>query len=163
MNNPILIDRNEILKRYKIIDKHTHKGIQGHTLLIGGSYGKIGAVCLASKGALRTGCGLVTAFVPQCGYEIVQISIPEAMVVTDDHEKYISEIALNLDVNAIGIGPGMGQKMASQKALHDFLSNTSLPMVIDADALNILSQNPSWSRWFLPKQFSLHIQKNWSG
>jgi ADP-dependent NAD(P)H-hydrate dehydratase len=144
MNTPIAIDRNEVLKRYKPIDKYTHKGIQGHALLIGGSYGKIGAVCLASKAALKTGCGLVTAFVPQCGYEILQISIPEVMVVTDEHEKYISEISLNLDIDAIGIGPGMGQKTATQKALHDFLSNTSLPLVIDADALNILSQNPSW-------------------
>lgn len=151
MNSPIAIDRNEILKRYKPIDKYTHKGIQGHALLVGGSYGKIGAVCLASKAALRTGCGLVTTFIPQCGYEIMQISVPEAMVVTDDHEKYLSEIALNLDIDAIGIGPGMGQKMATQKAFHDFLSNTSLPLVIDADALNILSQNPSWLALVPPK------------
>ncbi len=151
MNSPITIDRNEILKRYKTIDKYTHKGIQGHALIVGGSYGKIGAVCLASKAALKTGCGLVTAFVPRCGYEILQISIPEAMVVTDEHDKYLSEIALSLDVDAIGIGPGLGQKMATQKALHDFLSNTSLPLVIDADALNILSQNPSWVALVSPR------------
>lgn len=151
MNTPIVIDRNEILKRYKTIDKYTHKGIQGHALIVGGSYGKMGAVCLASKAALRTGCGLVTAFVPQCGYEIVQISVPEVMVVVDDHEKYLSEIALNLDVDAIGIGPGMGQKMATQKAFHDFLSNNNLPLVIDADALNILSHNPSWMALVPPK------------
>lgn len=144
MNSPITIDRNEILKRYRTIDKYTHKGIQGHALIVGGSYGKIGAVCLASKASLKTGCGLVTAFVPLCGYEIVQIAFPEAMVVTDEHEKYVSEIALNLDVDAIGIGPGLGQKKETQKALHDFLSNTSVPLVIDADALNILSHNPSW-------------------
>jgi ADP-dependent NAD(P)H-hydrate dehydratase len=82
--------------------------------------------------------------VPFCGYEIVQISIPEAMVVTDDHEKYLSDISFELEADAIGIGPGMGQKMTTQKAFHDFLSNTSLPLVIDADALNILSHNPSW-------------------
>ncbi|AOW10456.1 NAD(P)H-hydrate dehydratase [Flavobacterium gilvum] len=151
MNSPIAIDRNEILKRYKTIDKYTHKGIQGHALIIGGSYGKVGAVSLSAKAALRTGCGLTTVFVPQCGYEILQISVPEVMVVTDDHEKYISEIALNLDVDAIGIGPGMGQKMATQKALHDFLSNNSLPLVIDADALNILSHNPSWIALLPPK------------
>ena len=70
MNTPIVIDRNEVLKRYKTIDKYTHKGLQGHVLIIGGSYGKIGALCLSSKAALKTGCGLVTALVPQCGYEI---------------------------------------------------------------------------------------------
>lgn len=106
---------------------------------------------MASKAALKTGCGLVSAFVPQCGYEIVQISIPEAMVVTDGHEKYLSEIALNLDFDAIGIGPGMGQKTATQKAFHDFLSNNSLPLVIDADGLNILSHNPSWIALLPPK------------
>jgi ADP-dependent NAD(P)H-hydrate dehydratase len=144
MNTPIPIDRNEALKRYKPIDKFTHKGIQGHALLIGGSYGKIGAMCLSSKAALKTGCGLVTAFVPECGYEIVQIAIPEVMVVTDEHEKYLTDISFELEADAIGIGPGMGQKMATQKAFHDFLSNTSLPLVIDADALNILAHNPSW-------------------
>jgi ADP-dependent NAD(P)H-hydrate dehydratase len=144
MNAPILIDQNEILKRYKPIVNQTHKGLQGHALLIGGSYGKIGAMCLSSKAALKTGSGLVTAFVPQCGYQIVQIANPEVMVLTDDHEKYLSEIRFDLEPDAIGIGPGMGQKIATQKAFHDFLSNTSIPMVIDADALNILSHNPSW-------------------
>jgi ADP-dependent NAD(P)H-hydrate dehydratase len=144
MNTPIAIDRNEVLKRYKPIDKFTHKGIQGHALLIGGSYGKIGAMCLSSKAALKTGCGLVTAFVPLCGYQIVQIAIPEVMVVTDEHEKYLSDISFELEADAIGIGPGMGQEMATQKAFHDFLSNTSIPLVIDADALNILANNPSW-------------------
>lgn len=144
MDAPILIDRNEILKRYKPIAIHTHKGIQGHALLIGGSYGKIGAMCLSSKAALKMGCGLVTVFVPQCGYQIVQIANPEVMVMTDVEEKYLSEIRFDLEPDAIGIGPGMGQKIATQKAFHDFLSNTSIPMVIDADALNILSHNPSW-------------------
>jgi ADP-dependent NAD(P)H-hydrate dehydratase len=151
MNSPIAIDRNEIVKRYKPIVQHTHKGMQGHALLIGGSYGKIGAMCLASKAALKTGCGLTTVFVPRCGYEIVQISVPEAMVVTDDHENYLSEITFHLEPNAIGIGPGMGLKMPTQKALHDFLSNTSLPLVIDADALNILAHNPSWVALVSPR------------
>lgn len=151
MNSPIAIDRNEIRKRYKPIDKHAHKGMQGHALIIGGSYGKIGAVCLSSKAALKTGCGLVTAFVPFCGYEIVQIAIPEVMVVTDDQEKYLSDIGFELEPNAIGIGPGMGQKRATQKALHDFLSNTSLPLVVDADALNILAHNPSWVALLSPR------------
>jgi ADP-dependent NAD(P)H-hydrate dehydratase len=144
MNAPIPVDRNEVLKRYKPIVKNTHKGLQGHALLIGGSYGKIGAMCLSSKAALKTGSGLVTAFVPQCGYQIVQIANPEVMVLTDDHEKYLSEIRFDLEPDAIGIGPGMGQKTATQKAFHDFLSNTSIPMVIDADGLNILAHNPSW-------------------
>jgi hydroxyethylthiazole kinase-like uncharacterized protein yjeF len=151
MNTPITIDRNEILKRYKPIANDTHKGIQGHALLIGGSYGKIGSVCLSSKAALRTGCGLVTAFVPFCGYQILQIAIPEVMVITDEKEKYLSDIAYELEPDAIGIGCGMGQERSTQKALHDFLSNTTIPLVIDADALNILAHNPSWLALISPR------------
>ena len=142
--NSITIDRNEILKRYKPIAENTHKGIQGHALLIGGSYGKIGAMCLSSKAALKTGCGLVTAFIPKCGYEILQIANPEVMVITDVYENCLSAIDFDLKPNSVGIGPGMGQERATQKAFHDFLSDTNVPLVIDADALNILSLNPSW-------------------
>jgi ADP-dependent NAD(P)H-hydrate dehydratase len=142
--NPIYIDKKEILKRYKQPDEHTHKGIQGHALLIGGSYGKMGAVCLSSKAALKTGCGLVTAFIPKCGYEIVQISIPEVMVLTDVQEKIISNITFDIVPQAIGIGPGIGQEHATQKAFYEFLKTNKVPLVIDADALNILSQNKEW-------------------
>ena len=149
--NPIYIDKNEILKCYKPIDKHTHKGIQGHALLIGGSYGKMGAACLSSKAALKTGCGLVTAFIPKCGYEILQISIPEVMVLTDVQEKFISNITFDIVPQAIGIGPGVGQEQATQITFHEFLKTTKVPLVIDADALNILSQNKSWLSLLKPK------------
>jgi hydroxyethylthiazole kinase-like uncharacterized protein yjeF len=149
--NPIYIDKKEILKRYKQPDEHTHKGIQGHALLIGGSYGKMGAVCLSSKAALKTGCGLVTAFIPKCGYEIVQISIPEVMVLTDVQEKFISKITFDIVPQAVGIGPGIGQEHATQKAFHEFLKTNKVPLVIDADALNILSQNKSWLSLLQPK------------
>jgi ADP-dependent NAD(P)H-hydrate dehydratase len=144
MSNLIPISQSEILKRYKPIDAHTHKGIQGHALLIGGSYGKIGAVVLSSKACLKTGCGLVTTFIPRCGYDIVQTANPEVMVLTDNQEKYISKIEYNFVPQAIGIGPGLGQKIETQKALFEFLKNNKSPLVIDADALNILSQNPEW-------------------
>ncbi len=144
MKNPITINRAEILKRYKPIDPHTHKGIQGHALLIGGSYGKIGAMALSSKACLKTGCGLVTVFIPQCGYEILQIANPEVMVLTDIQEKYISKIEFDFMPQAIGIGPGIGQELETQNALHEFLTNDKAPLVIDADALNILSQNAVW-------------------
>ena len=149
--NPIYIDQNEILKRYKSIDNSSHKGIQGHALLIGGSYGKVGAVCLSSKAALKTGCGLVTAFIPKCGYEIVQISIPEVMVLTDVQEKIISNITFEIVPQAIGIGPGIGQENATQNTLHEFFKTNKTPLVIDADALNILSQNKSWLSLLPPK------------
>jgi len=144
MKNAIHIHKKEILKRYRPIDAHSHKGIQGHALLIGGSYGKIGAMVLSSKACLKTGCGLVTVFIPQCGYEILQTANPEVMVLTDVQEKYISKIHFDFIPNAIGIGPGIGQELATQNALHEFLINDKTPLVIDADALNILSQNAGW-------------------
>lgn len=141
---PIYIDHKEILKRYRTIDNHTHKGIQGHVLIIGGSYGKIGAVCLSSKAALKSGCGLVTVYVPKCGYDILQTAIPEVMVLTDNQEKYISEITFDFMPQAIGIGPGLGQEVVTQKAFYNFLEQNSFPLVVDADALNILSRNKEW-------------------
>ncbi|RTY96745.1 NAD(P)H-hydrate dehydratase [Flavobacterium sp. GSP27] len=151
MTNPIYIDQKEILKRFKQPDKHTHKGIQGHALIIGGSYGKIGAVSLSSKAALKTGCGLVTVFIPKCGYDILQISIPEVMVLTDNQEKSISNITFDITPQAIGIGPGLGQAVETQNALHQFLKTNKTPLVIDADALNILSQNKEWFSLVPPK------------
>lgn len=144
MMTPVSIDKNEILKYYKPIAVDTHKGIQGHALIIGGSYGKIGAVCLSSKAALKAGCGLVTAYIPKCGYQIVQIAIPEVMVLTDVNKKCISNINFDLQPDAIGIGPGIGQDEVTQKAFLKFLKTNEIPLVIDADALNILSQNKSW-------------------
>ena len=144
MKPTIYIDKNEVASRLKPIDQHTHKGRQGHVLLIGGSYGKMGSVSLSAKAALKMGSGLVTAFIPKCGYDIVQISIPEVMVLTDVNHECISNIDFNFEPQAIGIGPGLGQNPATQKALYQFLITNTSPLVVDADALNMLAQNPSW-------------------
>lgn len=151
MRLPIYIDQFEARKRYKDILHDTHKGLQGHALLIGGSYGKIGAITLASRAALRTGCGLVTAFVPKCGYEIIQISNPEVMVLTDVNKKHLSDMHYDFQPNAIAIGPGLGQALETQKAFYDFLVKQKSPLVVDADAINILAQNPEWLTLLPPK------------
>ena len=140
----IPITKNIILNRYQPIDSKTHKGIQGHALIIAGSYGKIGAAVLASKSCLKSGCGLVTAFVPRSGYDILQMANPEVMTLTDESEKYISNIKFDIKPQAIAIGPGLGQEKKTQKAIHEFLKINTIPLVIDADALNILSQNREW-------------------
>jgi ADP-dependent NAD(P)H-hydrate dehydratase len=151
MKQPIFIDIKEILKRYKSIDSNTHKGIQGHALIIAGSYGKMGAAVLSSKACLKSGCGLVTAYVPECGYQILQISNPEVMTLTDESEKYISNITFDIKPQAIGIGPGLGQESETQKAVQQFLISNKIPLVIDADALNILSNNKDWFPLLQPK------------
>lgn len=159
MNLPITINHKEILKRYKPIQPQAHKGTQGHALIIGGSYGKIGAVSLSSKAALKTGCGLVTAYLPKCGYIILQTVIPEVMVITDAQENYLSNIDFSIKPQAIGIGPGIGQEPATQNALHDFLKSNSKPLVVDADAINILAKNPSWISLLQPKTIITPLQK----
>jgi ADP-dependent NAD(P)H-hydrate dehydratase len=138
------IDTNEIRMRFRPMDRYTHKGIQGHALMVGGSYGKMGSVVLASKACLKSGCGLVTAVIPKCGYEIMQIGIPEVMVVTDDYQEHLTFIKSDLKIQAIGIGMGMGQHSNTQQAFFNFLKTNLLPLVIDADGLNILSQNIEW-------------------
>ncbi|MBL0012445.1 MAG: NAD(P)H-hydrate dehydratase [Flavobacterium sp.] len=139
--NPIAVTRQEILSRFHPVDPKTHKGLQGHVLLIGGSYGKIGAISLSSKAALRTGCGLVTVFIPKCGYTVIQTANPEIMVLTDVEENCITNIDFSIKPQAIGIGPGMGLDFKTQKTFHSFLKVNQIPLVIDADALNSLSHN----------------------
>ncbi len=160
MKPVIPIDKSEILKRYKPIKANTHKGIQGHALLVGGSYGKIGAMTLSSKACLKTGCGLVTVFIPRCGYKILQTANPEVMVLTDISIKYITRIGFNFVPQAIGIGPGIGQDIETHTALHRFVKTNKIPLVIDADALNILSQNKQWLS-FLPEKtiFTPHLKE----
>lgn len=151
MDNLIKIDKKAVLERFHPIDKYTHKGIQGHALIVGGSYGKIGAPLLSAKACLKSGAGLVTAYIPQCGYDILQTGIPEVMVETDDYATHITAISTESKVRAIGLGIGMGQHQETQQAVFHFLKLNSLPLVLDADGINIISENKEWLE-FLPAQ-----------
>ena len=136
--------------KLKPLTKYAHKGTQGHALIIGGSLGKIGSVLLASKAALKSGCGLVTAFVPKCGTSVIQSSFPEAMVVQDNSQYYLSSISYDIQPSAIAIGMGMGKHNETKQAFAFFLQNTFTPLVVDADALNILSENSDWLHYLQP-------------
>ncbi|MFX0557735.1 NAD(P)H-hydrate dehydratase [Maribacter sp. CXY002] len=133
-----LIGKNEVLAMYMPRAKYSHKGTFGHALIIGGSYGKIGAVNLASRAALKSGAGLVTAYIPKCGYESMQSSIPEVMVLTSE-QNVIANIQFDIEPNVLGVGMGMGAQIETLSALTNLLENNKLPMVIDADGLNMLS------------------------
>lgn len=121
-----------------------HKGTFGHALLVAGSYGKMGAAIIAGRSVVRAGAGLLTYHVPHCGYEILQIALPEAMVITDEHEEHVRKIGSLSAYQTIGIGPGIGRAATTAIALHDVLKRFEQPMVIDADALNILGENSTW-------------------
>ena len=118
-----------------------HKGTFGHALLVMGGYGKMGAAILAARACLRSGTGLVTTHIPKSGYPIMQIAFPEAMVSVDRHEFNISEFPAVDKYAAIGIGCGIGVNSSTEKALSDFLLEYNSPVVLDADALNILAAN----------------------
>ena len=126
---------------YKQREKFSHKGAYGHALIIGGSKGKIGAVTLSAKAALKTGAGLVTAYVPNCGNDILQVSVPEVMTISDASETFISSIKYEFEPSAIAIGMGLGQHAATSEALKKLFSEVKIPMVIDADALNCISKH----------------------
>lgn len=136
-----LIDKEEALKLYIPRKVFSHKGDYGHSLIIGGSYGKIGSILLSATSALRTGAGLVTIYTPQCGYQILQSGLPEAMVITDEGEKELSNIKFDLDPDIICFGMGAGTSETTFKTFESLLRSLQKPMVIDADGLNMLSQN----------------------
>ncbi len=133
----------------------SHKGTYGHTLVVAGSYGKMGAALLSTKAALKAGCGLVTAHLPKVGLPIMQSSLWEAMVTPDILDKIISETKDTQSYNALAIGPGLGQDAATVQAVEGYLKQ-NIPTVIDADALNIIAKNPHLKRLLAGKILTPH-------
>ena len=127
-----------------------HKGTFGHALIIAGKYGMAGASVLAAKACLRTGVGKVTVLCPHKNNDILQIAVPEAILRHDPSETLFSE-AIDIEAyDAVAIGPGIGTSTETALALHEQIkrikeSSQKRPLLMDADALNILSQNPSWA------------------
>lgn len=135
-----------ILKR----EKFGHKGNYGHALLVAGSRGKMGAAELASGACLRSGAGLLTAHVPACGVDIMQVGVREAMCSIDAEEHFISTLPKLDKFQAIGFGPGVGTENATADTLKVLIQEARVPMVIDADGLNILSENKTWLSFLRP-------------
>jgi NAD(P)H-hydrate epimerase len=135
------LQKEDILKILKPRPVFSHKGNFGHSLLICGSKGKAGASILAAKACLRTGTGLLTVHIPKCNYEIIQTAIPEATVTTDTEEEIISDAGDIKSYNAIGVGPGIGKEKKTEAMVLKLFNNFRDPIVIDADALNIISEN----------------------
>ena len=127
-----------------------HKGQLGHALIIAGSYGMAGAAILASRACLRSGTGKLTILTPKRNIDILQITVPEAVLQFDHEDNYFSD-AINADeFDSLGIGPGLGQLEETAIALIAQLRRTQSHIVVDADALNILSNHRAWMQQ-LPK------------
>jgi hydroxyethylthiazole kinase-like uncharacterized protein yjeF len=138
---PEYLEKKFIASLLKPRSKFSHKGNFGKSLLIAGSYGKMGAAVLAAKSCLRSGAGLLTVHVPASGYNIIQTSVPEAMCTTDVDQMMVTETGDVSKYSALGIGPGIGTSEMTSKFVLSLIGNVKQPMVIDADALNILSAN----------------------
>ncbi len=135
---------------YKKKTRFAHKGTCGHALLIAGKKNMMGAAVLSAKSALRSGVGLLTAHVPQYCGAILQNTIPEAILDEDRSELMFTDELDFENYSAVGVGPAIGTKPNAQKALLNLLQNCRKPLVMDADALNILSENKDWLE-FIPK------------
>jgi hydroxyethylthiazole kinase-like uncharacterized protein yjeF len=121
--------------------RQSHKGTYGHALLLAGSHGKMGAAILSARACLRSGVGLLTSHVPKCGYDIMQISVPESMCLTDDSENKLTRLPDITNYDSVGIGPGIGTDDSTLEMLKNLLENSLQPLVLDADAINLLSAN----------------------
>jgi len=140
-------DCKKILKKR---NKFAHKGTFGHAFLICGCKGKMGAAVLATNACLRSGAGLVTTHIPYSGNNILQTAVPEAMLSLDKNEEQCTSIPDLSSYSSIGIGPGIGQADATRQTMKYLIQNTTIPLIMDADAINILGENKTWIS-FIPK------------
>jgi NAD(P)H-hydrate epimerase len=132
-------DANVVRSFVKHRNKFDHKGTFGHALLIAGSEDKTGAAVLSAKAALRSGCGLLSVFIPESERALLLSTVPEAML-AQSNNNLMSGITL-LPYKAIGIGPGLGKADEVRRGLHQLLREVTLPLVLDADALNIIAED----------------------
>jgi len=144
-----LLTKQDITPILKPRGRFSHKGTYGHALLVAGGKGKTGAAILASKAAIRSGLGLLTVHLPEEAVIPLQTSVPEAMISFDQSKDFFSRIPDLSMYNAIGVGPGMGQRPETAVALKLLIQEIKVPVIFDADALNILGDNKTWLS-FLP-------------
>ncbi len=133
-----LDDLPEIPKR----PTFSHKGTFGHALLVGGQYGMAGAALLSTQASLRSGCGKVTVLTPSCNQTILQLGAPEALLLPTPSDRHLAPMNIFTSIySSIGIGPGLGKHADTVRFLRKLLKNNG-QFVLDADAINILSENP---------------------
>ena len=146
-----ILEETEIRSLIKPRKRFAHKGNFGHGLLIAGSYGMAGASILSAKACLKSGIGLLTVHVPIHNHDLLQITVPEAIVHTDIQEQYFAQPTHLNKYSALAIGPGLGREEDTALAMMEQIQGSNLPIVLDADAINILSTHRNWlSR--LPKR-----------
>jgi ADP-dependent NAD(P)H-hydrate dehydratase / NAD(P)H-hydrate epimerase len=121
-----------------------HKGTFGHALLVAGSYGMAGAGVLAARACLRSGAGKLTVHVPQCNDTVMQLAVPEAVLSVDSATRCFTHAESTVPYAAVAIGPGLGMYHDTAQAFIEQTRNCDVPLVVDADGINILAQHRSW-------------------
>jgi NAD(P)H-hydrate epimerase len=144
------ITREDVSSWLRRRRRFQHKGDFGHGLLIAGSEGKAGAAIMAASACVHSGVGLLTVYAPGKVGDALQLNVNEAMVSFDEHASFITNLPSLDPYEAIGIGPGLGLHQQTQNALKLLIQNYRGPMVMDADALNILSDNKTWYSFLSP-------------
>ena len=145
-----MIEKSEVCERLLDRSPFAHKGQMGTALMIAGCYGMAGAAVLAAKACMRSGVGKVVVNTPRRNIPILQAAIPEAIVQSGSEETIFAETVDTEDYQAMGIGPGLGQSEQTAIALIAQLRRAQCPIVVDADALNILASHRAWMQQ-LPK------------
>lgn len=145
-----LIEEADVRERLLGRSAFAHKGQMGHALLVAGSYCMAGAAVLAARACLRSGVGKLTINSPRRNIEVLQMSVPEAIIQKGNEETFFAEAVDTEEYQALGIGPGLGVSEQTAIALIAQLRRTQCPIVADADALNILASHRAWMQQ-LPK------------
>lgn len=131
-------------------NRFTHKGEWGHGVLMAGSEGKMGAAILSTRAMLASGVGLASVSLPRSGRSAMHTSLPEVMILLEENDHYLTTFPDLAAFDALGIGPGIGQAEETAWLVKELIFTAKIPLVLDADALNILSRHPDWQR-HLPK------------
>lgn len=150
-SNYYYVTKQDISFLLKSRPKFSHKGNYGHALLMAGSKGKSGAAIISAKACLRSGAGLLTVHSNKNTVNSLINHLPEAMSIFDSNADFISEVNNPEKYTAIGFGPGVGTENETQIALKKILQYYTGKLIIDADGLNILSDNKTWLD-FLPPE-----------
>lgn len=143
-----LAEQSDVGEFLAPLPKNTHKGKRGRVLVVAGAEEKPGAAALAATGALRAGAGLVTIATPASAEAAVLAMIPEAMasLLPDKNGVVSSEavesvLKLAKKANAVVVGPGLGTGKGAQAVVHALLTDVAVPLVVDADALNVCARS----------------------
>ncbi len=139
-----LTEEDDIRRMMRRRDEFSHKGTMGHALLIAGSYGMAGAAILAARATLRSGVGKLTIHTPLSNNDILQVAVPEAVIHHDKNEKYFAQTLDTTGFDSVAIGPGLSLHEETAIALRSQLPSIECPVVLDADALNILANHHPW-------------------